>query len=74
MEFLPGAAPIPCPAQLSGRFAGSETTVHKDWLVAAAENSLDREWWAVLMPSGFVGSGRRLIGEASGSFILRLQA
>lgn len=39
-----------------------ETTVHKVWLIAAAiENSLDLEWWAVPMPSGFVGRHNDLV-------------
>lgn len=56
----------PSLAQLScqGGLGDEETTVHKDWLIAAAvENSLDLEWWAVLMPSGFVGGHNDLGGR-----------
>lgn len=75
MKFSPGAAPIPCPAQLSWGWRGGKTIVHKDGQVAAAVrgNSLDVEWCATLEASGVVSGcsdvGGRYLGRQPGALL-----
>lgn len=77
MECLPGALhPFLAPVVVELLGVGRLSSI-KDWQNAAVviENSLDLEWWAILMTSGGHNDfGGWRLGRASDSVFLRLQS